>query len=147
LETVRDFRGIALIHQLMGEVLLEWKGRTEAEAQRHFEDAIQIAESHMFSATATASYKHLGEIAKNSGDMENAKKYFSKAYALAKQEGDNKVASAARMRIKEVGEMEVEREDVSTVVSVPSTVSSRYFDYEEDISSDLNLASMIDKVK
>ena len=74
----------------MGEVLLEWKGKTEFEAQRHFEEAIHIAEAHMFSATATASYKHLGEIAKSSGDVETAKRYFSKAYALAKQEGDAK---------------------------------------------------------
>jgi Tfp pilus assembly protein PilF len=85
---VRDYRGIALIHQQMGEILLEWKGKTEAEAQRHFEEAIEIAESHMFSATATASYKHLGEIAKNYGDTDLAKKYFERAYTLAKQEGD-----------------------------------------------------------
>ena len=50
--------------------------------------------------------------------------------------------------MKEVGDMEIEKEEEEERVLAASSASStsRYENYEDEISGDLNLASMIDKV-
>lgn len=42
-----DFHGIALLHQSIGELLLEWRGQSEEEARIHFKKAITIAEDRI----------------------------------------------------------------------------------------------------
>jgi hypothetical protein len=109
LEWLKDYHGIALVHQQIGELLLEWKGKSEEEARSHFTTAVTVAEDRifyliycnlhfldMFSSSAQASYRHLGLIASNQGSLEDATTYFEKALSLAQQAQDTKGINAAK---------------------------------------------------
>ena len=153
LQSIKDHRGVALIHQQIGELLLEWKGESEVEAKTHFENAIKVAESHMFSTTAQASYRHLGDMANANGDLDSARKFFEKALHLARQEGDAKGVNVARTGLKETGKLMSERpttpmvNNYDSIEPVELPPKKQYEDYEDDILNEINLASRIDKVK
>lgn len=114
----------------------------------------------MFSNSAQGSYRHLGVLAGNEGNYEDAKYFLQKAYHLAKQDNDPKGMNAAKAgliylkklitnksgnRKDDTSELDLVEDELLQVESPAISRTRKRESFEEELQSDLKLALDVDK--